>query len=457
MAGLSYSEQVFDRVTDLVAPRPPSEPGSEARGRSVIELFAGVGGFRIALERSGWQVTWSNQWEPATKAQHAFDCYVRNDEAGRFPSAGAFLHEAVNDDIEKVLDEVEVGDRDLPWPSLVVGGFPCQDYSVAKTLNQARGLQGKKGVLWWQIHRLLTLRRPPYLFLENVDRLLKSPANQRGRDFAIMLASLSDLGYDVEWRVANAADYGFPQKRRRVYIVGRLRGGFETDPVGIIHEHGVLARALPIEAGPRPLGLMPDFTIPGALDEITESFGTSRGGTPFRAAGFMTERQVWTRDIRPAYAGPREVLADVLEPTREVPEEYFIPDRQLPTWRYLKGAKHEQRLHKDSGTPYFYSEGPIPYPDRTDWPSRTILTGEGGTSPSRFKHLIEVEDGRLRRLTPRELERLNGFPDDWTAGMSDGRRAFCMGNALVVGLVERIGTELIRQADIAEATIAAVS
>lgn len=438
----------------------PSESSLGAPGRTVMELFAGVGGFRIALERSGWQVTWSNQWEPGTKAQHAFECYVENDHLGRFPSAGRHEHEAVNEDIAKVLDEALAGQRDLPRPALVVGGFPCQDYSVAKTLNQAHGLQGKKGVLWWEIHRLLQWRRPPYLFLENVDRLLKSPAKQRGRDFAIMLASLSDLGYDVEWRVANAAEYGFPQKRRRVYIVGRQSSRAETDPIGVIHDHGVLARALPISPGPRTLGLVPDFSLgKGGLDEITETFGASRGGSAFRSAGFMRARQVWTRDYRPDYQGPHATLGDVLIPAADVPDEYFIPDRQLATWQYLKGGKHEQRVHKESGTPYFYSEGPIPYPDRTDWPSRTILTGEGGTSPSRFKHMIETPDGRFRRLTPRELERLNGFPDDWTAtsGMSDGRRAFCMGNALIVGLVERIGAELMRQVDAAEASIAAVS
>ena len=98
---------------------------------------------------------------------------------------------------------------------LVVGGFPCQDYSVAKTLSSSLGLEGKKGVLWWQIMRLIKSQRPKMVFLENVDRLLKSPASQRGRDFAIMLASLSDAGYFVEWRVVNAAEYGFPQRLSR--------------------------------------------------------------------------------------------------------------------------------------------------------------------------------------------------------------------------------------------------
>jgi DNA (cytosine-5)-methyltransferase 1 len=158
----------------------------------------------------------------------------------------------------------------------------------------------------------------------------------------------------------------------------------------------------------------------------------------------MARRRVWTIEVVPDHRGPVRTLGDVLEPAADVPPGYFIPDAQLPIWRYLKGAKREQRVHKGSGTPYEYVEGPIPFPDPTDRPSRTILTAEGGPTPSRFKHLVQVEDGRFRRLTPRELERLNGFPDDWTAtGMPDGRRAFMMGNALVVGIVELVGRELL--------------
>jgi len=401
----------------------------------VVELFAGVGGFRIGLERSGWRVVWSNQWEPATKAQHASDCYVAH--------FGADGH--VCEDIHALMDEAEAGLRDLPDHELLVGGFPCQDYSVARTLNQALGLVGMKGVLWWEIHRLLTMKRPPYLFLENVDRLLKSPAHQRGRDFAVMLTTLANLGYEVEWRVVNAADYGFPQKRRRVLIVGRLAGEAPRDPEEVLYQ-GTLARALPIERGPVLTAAWDNFAVTGSPADVTESFGAKRGATPFRSAGYMSHRRVWTMDAIPAHEGSRQTLSDVLEPTKLVPESYFIRHAHLKTWEYLKGGKREQRFHKATGTPYFYAEGSIPFPDRIDWPARTILTGEGGQSPSRFKHLIETDDGRYRRLTPRELERLNGFPDDWTAtGMPDGRRAFMMGNALVVGLIERAGAELIQE------------
>lgn len=413
-------------------------PDDRPVGR-VVELFAGVGGFRLGLEAAGWDVIWANQWEPSTKAQHAFECYVKHFDSG--------IH--VNEDINVVLDEIEAGVReDIPDHDLLVGGFPCQDYSVAKTLNQAHGIEGKKGVLWWAIYRILERKRPRLVFLENVDRLLKSPATQRGRDFAIMLACLSDLGYLVEWRVVNAADYGFPQRRRRVFIIGHL---LEDDPpwdgpLPWLLSDGVLARALP--AAPRgptapSLGLdVPDLVLRGHPAEISQGFGWGWATTPFRSAGVMWERAVWTLDVEARYEGPRQVLGDVLQPEEEVPERFFIPEDKLEQWRYLKGAKREERVARN-GHRYFYTEGAIPFPDPLDQPSRTILTGEGGATPSRFKHVIRTPSGRYRRLTPVELERLNGFPDGWTdTGMSDGRRAFMMGNALVVGLVERVGSHL---------------
>ncbi|HYO19050.1 MAG TPA: DNA (cytosine-5-)-methyltransferase, partial [Dermatophilaceae bacterium] len=217
----------------------------------VVELFAGVGGFRIGLEGSGWEVVWANQWEPSTKAQHAFDCYATHFRTG----------EHVGEDIHEVMDEAEAGRLDIPDHELLVGGYPCQDYSVAKTLSQAAGIVGKKGVLWWEIHRLLRLKQPQFLFLENVDRLLKSPSTQRGRDFGVMLSTLADLGYEVEWRVVNAADYGFPQKRRRVLIVGRLASEHPRDASEVIYE-GTLARALPVHARHR-LAAQADVTIEG--------------------------------------------------------------------------------------------------------------------------------------------------------------------------------------------------
>jgi DNA (cytosine-5)-methyltransferase 1 len=413
----------------------------------VVELFAGVGGFRLGLEAAGWEVIWANQWEPSTKTQHAFDCYVSHFDTG--------VH--VNEDINIVLDQIAAGEREpIPDHDLLVGGFPCQDYSVAKTLNQAHGIEGKKGVLWWSIYRILEEKRPRLVFLENVDRLLKSPSTQRGRDFAIILACLSDLGYLVEWRVINAADYGFPQRRRRVFFVAhRIDEGAEPrwdGPIPWLLEDGVLASALPVRADDDSVVSLAGADIPSLIlgghpAQITQEFGWGRAATPFRAGGVMWERRVWTRELKADFAGPKRVLGDVLQPDAQVPAEFLVSEAKLSQWAYLKGAKKVERVAKN-GHRYAYSEGAISFPDLTNQPSRTVLTGEGGSTPSRFKHIIGTSDGRFRRLTPIELERLNGFPDDWTStGMPDGRRAFMMGNALVVGLICRVADRLGVQID----------
>ena len=284
-------------------------------------------------------------------------------------------------------------------------------------------------------------RQPRYVLLENVDRLLKSPATQRGRDFAIILSCLNELGYSVEWRVVNSAEYGFPQRRKRTYILARLTG--EVWDLEERLSHGVLAEAFPI-VEPESVDWV---YIPEDPYQATQEFNKGAGSktSPFHEAGVMQDGRVATAKVVEAYAGPRMTLGDVLVDEVDVPEEFFIEPEKLSQWEYLKGAKRERRVNKQTGYEYTYSEGSMAFPDATDKPSRTILTGEGGRGASRFKHVIKCEDGRYRRLVPDELDRLQGFPRGWTnTGMSDGRRAFCMGNALVTGIPHRIGQALIR-------------
>ncbi|MFC1961527.1 DNA (cytosine-5-)-methyltransferase [Chloroflexota bacterium] len=445
-----FNWYILDLASDVCLPKRPKCDRcplsykclytQASKDMTVAELFAGVGGFRIGLEKSGWRVTLSNQWEPKVKKQYASDLYIRH--------FGPENH--VCEDIEKVLDEVEDGKREIPDFQLLVGGFPCQDYSVARTLSQATGIQGKKGILWWQIYRVISMKKPPMLFLENVDRLLSSPASQRGRDFAIMLACLSDLGYLVEWRIVNAADYGFPQKRRRVFIVGRLAPYdyiFEQ-PINQLKDTGILARALPIKWESKQPNLsssgitLPDFRIEGDITSLSKLFGGKSAKTPFQNSGIIYKRDVWTRKVSPDFSRKSQALKDILIDESQVEESFYVPDSQLDKWKYLKGAKNEVRVHQPSGFTYKYTEGGIPFPDNADGPARTILTAEGGSTPSRFKHIILTPSGRYRRLTPIELERLNGFPDNWTSGIPDTKRAFLMGNALVVGIIERVGKVL---------------
>lgn len=411
----------------------------------VAELFAGVGGFRLGLEgydnesnpdfykepAGNFKTIWANQWEPPgiTARQFAWRCYE-----SRFGEGSC-----VNEDINKVLDAYENGDIDIPDFDMLVGGFPCQDYSVAKPLSKSGGIDGKKGVLWWDIYRLLHLKEPKYVILENVDRLLKSPASQRGRDFAIMLSCFADLGYSVEWHVVNSAEYGASQRRKRVYIYAELTP--QTWELEERLQDGVLAKALPI----KDIDTIRSFEIPNDPYETTKSFNIGGKRSPFLKNGIMQDCQVVTADAEANYDGELGTLGDVIVPASEVPEEFYVADDKLEKWKYLKGSKSEERVNKQTGFTYHYSEGSMAFPDLLTNPSRTILTGEGGSGASRFKHIIEI-GGRFRRLVPDELDQLQGFPKGWTnSGMTDGQRAFCMGNALVVQIPHAIGKEIARR------------
>lgn len=410
----------------------------------VIELFAGVGGFRVGLEKVGhgfYKTVWANQWEPSSKTQHAAMVYEKNFGKGSVS----------NVDINSVpVDEI-------PDHDLLTGGFPCQDYSVASTLSRSKGIVGKKGVLWWAIYNILVgkgEKAPSMLLLENVDRLLLSPASQRGKDFAIILECLNELGYVVEWRVINAADYGMPQKRRRTYICAYKRNSPIADglkdPADWIKTEGVFAKAFPIEQDTeKPRSVVLSEKPKDRLIDITENFNKRGGGSPFEKAGMMIDGTAYSIDPVPLYTGNCILLRDCLVHGDDRPkdmETFYIPENQLEQWKYCKGSKREERVKPD-GFKYFYTEGAMDFPDSIDKPSRTIITSEGGKAPDRCRHAIKDETGRIRRLTPVELERLNMFPSNWTEldGVSNGKRAFLMGNALVCGIVTKVGEELRRR------------
>ena len=401
----------------------------------VVELFAGVGGFRIGLEGASdaYETIWNNQWEPSTIHQDASLVY-----RARFGSKGH-----CNKDINTITTDM------IPDHDLLVGGFPCQDYSVASTLSKSGGIEGKKGVLWWQIYRILKEKsdqRPNYLFFENVDRLLASPAKQRGRDFAIILASLADLGYTVEWRIINAAEYGMPQRRRRTYILGYREGSHIHDKVERLQNwvlyDGVMAKAFPFMQKEKSVS---EFDLDGSIQDISDNFNQGRKESPFGDAGMMRDRRVYSVDAIPVYEGTCMTLGGNLVDESLVPEEFFIPEEEIAKWEYEKGAKKIQRTSAEGYT-YIFSEGAMAFPDSPDKPSRTIITGEGGAAASRFKHVVLTPSGRYRRLIPLELERLNMFPDNHTyhPDVTDGRRAFLMGNALVCGIIQQVGKSLYR-------------
>lgn len=404
--------------------------------RTVVELFAGVGGFRVGLneieldykgrtiEKDNFKFVWMNQWEPSTKVQHAFECYQT-----RF----GVSNNHSNEDISSIVK------AEIPNHTLLVGGFPCQDYSVARSLSNEKGIEGKKGVLWWEINEILDIKRPPFVLLENVDRLLKSPSKQRGRDFGIMLKCFSDLGYGVEWRVINAADYGHPQRRRRVFIFAFHSSTIyykqitKHKPNDIIYKKGIYARSFPIsQEGLEPTSINISKDSFEDLLSITKNFAFK-----FNNSGIMIKDIIYTIKVTPIFHTPI-TLRDIIE-KNAIDEKYFLND-SVEKFQYLKDSKKIAR--KKDNIEYIYSEGSMAFPDNLDLPGRTMLTSEG--TVNRSTHVIEdIVTGRLRTLTPIEAERLNQFPDNWTnTGMTDKRRFFMMGNALVCGVVKKIGVTL---------------
>lgn len=396
--------------------------------KTVCELFAGVGGFRLGLERlnTDWKTVWFSQWEPGAKTQWAHDCYVQ--------------HFGDSKDIQEEYhtgeDIAEVDKTNIPNHSLLVGGFPCQDYSVAHTLTSSEGIEGKKGVLWWQIRDTIIAKQPPFCIFENVDRLIKSPAKQRGRDFGIMLACLNNLGYSVEWRVVNAAIYGAAQRRRRIFIFayknstnyGQHQSSKNAET--IIQSDGFMTKAFPITENEEIF----ETGLPLDIVEVSESFSFE-----FCNSGYMTNGKIYTTKVVELEEEPI-TLKEILE--SGVDDSYFITDKsRMDKWVYLKGAKRIPRTSAD-GHKYIFSEGPIAFPDPWDKPGRTMLTSE--STLNRSTHVVaDPSNGKLRTLTPIEAERLQGFDDNWTnSGMPQRMRFFCMGNALVVPMITRMGKVL---------------
>ncbi len=454
--------------------------------KTVCELFAGVGGFRCGLNSiksikdaskpEKWKTVWFSQWEPADKKiQWAHDCYVN-----RF---GVCLdlegNDTTNNDINAV-DKTKVPDHNL-----LVGGFPCQDYSVASSLATSKGLEGKKGVLWWDIRDMLEAKEAPFVLLENVDRLIKSPASQRGRDFGIILACFRDLGYTVEWRVINAAEYGYQQRRRRTFIFAyrdetkyarRISETTKYNPLAgdelhrislgkIILKDGFFAKSFPVDSGDEKKIRM--VKLPDGIGELSSSFSFT-----FENTGVMKDGVVYTLKTTPSYSGKQITLGDIME-DGEIGREFFIPKERLyytnpqvdhsdetterlsdeahKTWQYVKGAKKLPRKAQN-GHEYIFSEGPVPMIDEYDKPARTMLTSEG--SFNRTTHIVrDKKTGEIRLLTPIEVERIQGFPSDWTkeclvngekVEMPVNKRRFMMGNALVVNLVNQMERQLSR-------------
>lgn len=405
----------------------------------VVDLFAGVGGFHLGLSRASnrYEVVWANQYEPSRKNQFAYNIYKKN-----FPKTLIS-----NEDIRKINKD------EIPKMDLLVAGFPCQDYSVAT--SGAKGIEGEKGALWWEVHEVLSIKKPNYILLENVDRLLASPgvrSNQPGRDFGIILRTLSDLGYGVSWKMINAADYGYPQRRRRIFIFAFRNETKFFDYVFNISREDIdeieefIKTMVPFSntmsnelvAGIENV----DLNLAESLEEFSKNFSLKKG---FKKTGFMLDGKVFMADYQPEIR-EEKVIGDLLIKNINDEALYLSPEK---IEKFKKQKMGFQKIKKSrKGYEYKYGMGSMQFPDSLDKPARTIVTSE--STVSRMTHVVrDPGNNRLRVLSPIETERINTFPDNWThlEGITNSNRYFTMGNALVVDLVKEIGKEMLKIID----------
>lgn len=422
----------------------------------IFSMFDGVGGFIVGLENSNKEIfktLYSNQYEPSRKIQDAYEVGLY-----RFPNM-----EHIGTDVALIPNE-KLEEMRKNGVDMIVGGFPCQDYSVARSKKNELGIEGKKGVLFWEIIRATEVIKPKYLILENVDRLLKAPSSQRGRDFAVMLAAFNELGYSVEWRVINAADYGRAQRRRRVFFFvfrndtkwgERLHKTYESNLPkkatieerlaqyqNYIFADGLFGRQFPVKNMAVKKRINANHLI-GDIAEVSETFNDGK----FWNSGLMTNGYYYTIETDPIVENPI-TMGDIVVPEDTIDAKYYITGEKLEKFKYLRGPKKITRTSAD-GHEYTYAEGGMSEYDSLELPGRTMLTSEG--SVNRSTHLLKI-NGNYRLITPIEAERLQDFPDDWTKfklnakgeveEVSDRMRMFFMGNALVTGIVKRIGDEL---------------
>lgn len=401
----------------------------------VVDLFAGVGGFHLGLSRASeqYEVVWANQYEPSRKNQFAYNIYKKN-----FPQTLIS-----NEDITKV-NKDEIPDMDL-----LVSGFPCQDYSVAT--SGAKGIVGKKGVLWWELRDVIKRKEPKYLLFENVDRLLASPGvktKKTGRDFGIILRTLSDLGYGVSWKMINAADYGYPQRRRRTFIFAyRNESNFyetvsnivkkdDDTIIEFIKDMAPLSSTMNNESVSNLTKI--DLNTFNNLTELSDKFFFKKG---FKKTGLMIDGKVYMADYVPN-CRKESVLKDLLVENIE-DEKFYLDEEKIERFKIQKKGFREIKK-SPKGYEYKYGMGSMEFPDSIDRPARTIVTSE--STVSRMSHVVrDPGNMRLRVLSPIETERINTFPDDWTKldGVSNSHRYFTMGNALVVDLIKEIGEEML--------------
>lgn len=407
-----------------------------------IDLFAGIGGFRFGMESAGHECVAFCEIDKFARASYKA---IHNTE-GEIE-----LH-----DITQVTDD-EI--RNIGHVDAICGGFPCQAFSIA---GNRRGFEDTRGTLFFEIARFASILKPKYLFLENVKGLLN---HDKGDTFEVILSALDELGYDVEWQVLNSKDYGVPQNRERVFIIGHLRGerGRKIFPIGGENEKSDFESVI------RKLGNV-NPSQKGMNGEVFDSNGisptltTNKGEgtkiaipvlTPDRANKRQNGRRFKT-DGEPMFTLTGQdrhgiVVAGNLAGSHEQNGRIYDVNGISPTLNTMQGGDRQPKIRVREATKQGYAEANVgdsvnlAHPNSKTRRGRvgkqianTLLTGEsqGVVEPS----------FRIRKLTPRECWRLQGFPDwafDKAQEVNSNSQLYKQaGNSVTVNVIKEIARYL---------------
>lgn len=368
-----------------------------------FSLFAGIGGFELGINKAYVEITNRNAVRKGKRNQKGNEAKRKRLESkkGKGVSAQDGLPIELSDwsddpraphcvgyseidkhalqIYEKYFKHKNYGDirkikpRDLPDFDLLVGGFPCQSFSIA---GKRQGFNDTRGTLFFEIARILKAKRPRLLLIENVKGLL---SHSKGRTFATIIRTLNDLGYDLQWQVLNSKNFGVPQNRERIFIVGHLRGTPRP------------------QVFPLTQNSSEDIILPTITTRVTaDSNGTYVGE-------------------RPAHKDLKYVGAVMSEKNKK-----WLDDGKELSRNFPQGS----RIYDAKGI------------------ATTLASQAGGLGAKTGLYAVKGLQ-KIRRLTPKECERLQGFPDAWTEGVSDTQRYKCLGNAVTVNVVQAIAEKLV--------------
>ncbi|HFU3947136.1 TPA: DNA cytosine methyltransferase [Streptococcus suis] len=447
-----------------------------------LDLFAGIGGFRLGMERAGHECVGFCEIDPFARKSYKA---IHNTE-GEFE-----FH-----DITAVTDESV---RGIGRVDVICGGFPCQAFSI---VGKRRGFEDTRGTLFFEIARFASILRPKYLFLENVTGLLN---HERGDTFETIIGTLDELGYDAEWQVFNSKNFGVPQNRERVFIIGHLRGAGgraifpfegkdeEYDSESKIEIVGSTQSQDNHSLGQRDNVYSPDW-IMGCLT-ATDYKGPKQVAIPVLTPDREEKRQNgrrFKRDGEPMFTLTAQdkhgvmvndiKVVGIIEPNFNQSGCVYDPNGIAPTIRTMQGGGLEPKIiQRGHGFNTGGEHDTAPTLTSNSWQENNLLaikeaiakgfseatvgdsvnlshpnstTRRGRVSKQVTNTLLTGEEQgvvapnfRIRKLTPRECWRLQGFPDwafDRAQAVNSNSQLYKQaGNSVTVNVIEAIARRLI--------------